>query len=363
METAREKALSSLTLAERGFRLPAEWERHAATWIAWPHEQADWPGKFGLIPWVYAEIVRALVRSETVNILVRDSGMQREVKKILKWVGAEMKQVQFFTVPTDRVWTRDSGPLIVVDPSGDRVATHWKFNGWAKYANHGHDQAVGNAIGEAQHLPVHSVEVNGRWIVLEGGAIDVDGEGTLITTEECLLSNTQARNPGFSREQIEAIFTDTLGIKRVVWLEKGIVGDDTHGHVDDVARFVAPGRVLLCQEAFAGDENYHLLAENRERLEMARDAAGRTLEVINLPMPGPICFKGQRLPGSYANFYIGNRVVLVPTFNDPMDRHALGIIAECFPGREVIGIHCMDMVWGLGTIHCATMQEPAAWPR
>ncbi|MBV8878557.1 MAG: agmatine deiminase family protein [Planctomycetaceae bacterium] len=333
--------------------MPAEWAPHRATWIAWPHNKEDWPGKFEPIPWAYGELVRHLSRHERVRILVQDSKARTAAQALLKRVGVDLKKVDFHLIPTDRVWTRDSGGIFVTNPSGARIATHWKFNGWAKYANHRRDDEVAPRIAKALKVTEYPVLVGDREIVMEGGAIDVDGQGTLMATEECLLGKVQARNPGLGREGIEKVFSDVLGIRRVVWLDKGIAGDDTHGHVDDLARFVAPGQVLLCQETNPKDANYRPLQENRERLEAEK------LGVIPLPMPAPVVFEGQRLPASYANFYIANGAVLVPTFNDPQDRRALGILGECFPGREIVGIHCVDFVWGLGTLHCATQQEPA----
>ncbi len=331
-----------------GFRMPAEWAPHRATWIAWPHNRADWPGRFGPIPWAYGEIVRILSRNERVRILVKDAALQRDAKALLAKLGVDLRKVDFFRIPTDRVWTRDSGAIFVVDGKGRRIATHWTFNGWAKYPNHKKDDLVAGRMARAARVPEFKVP----GVVMEGGAIDVDGRGTLLATEECLLSDVQARNPGLGRAGIERVFGEVLGIRRVVWLGRGIVGDDTHGHIDDIARFVAPGRVLLCSEKNPKDENHAICAENRERL---RDAK---LEVIDLPLPSPVVFDGQRVPASYANFYIANGAVIVPTFNDPKDRHALGQIAECFPDREVVGIHCGDFIWGLGTLHCATQQEP-----
>jgi agmatine deiminase len=334
----------TLPPARRGYAMPAEWAPHRATWIAWPHNKADWPGKFEPIPWAYAEIVRVLSRNERVCILAQNAAPARAV---LKKAGVDLRRVDFFRIPTDRVWTRDSGAIFVTHKDGKRIATHWKFNGWAKYPNHKKDDLVAARIAKAARVPEYPVDA-----VMEGGAIDVDGRGTLMATEECLLSDVQARNPGLGREGIERVFRDVLGIKHVIWLGRGIAGDDTHGHIDDLARFVAPGRVLLCEERNRRDENYAPLKENLERLRAAK------VEVVPLPMPAPIVFEGQRLPASYANFYIANGVVIVPTFNDPRDRVALGVIAECFPDREVVGIHCVDFVWGLGTLHCATQQEP-----
>jgi len=337
----------------RGYAMPAEWTPHRATWIAWPHNKEDWPGKFGPIPWAYAEMVRVLSRNERVCILVQNAALRNQAKAILKMNGVDLKKVDFFVVPTDRVWTRDSGAIFVRNAAGEKIATHWKFNGWAKYPNHKRDDQVAPRIAKAVGAPEYPVLVGGREIVMEGGAIDVDGRGTLMATEECLLSKVQARNPGLGREGIETVFADMLGVRRVIWLDRGIAGDDTHGHIDDLARFVAPGRVLLCQESNRKDENYRPLKVNLERLRAEK------IEVIPLLMPAPVVFDGLRVPASYANFYIANGTVVVPTFNDPRDRQALGLIADCFPGREVVGIHCGEFIWGLGTLHCATQQEPA----
>ncbi len=337
----------------RGYSMPPEGAPHRATWIAWPHEVRDWPGKFAPIPWVYGEIVRLLAPRERVCILVRDAAMERRAGGLLRKAGVDLARVDFFRVPTDRVWTRDSGPVFVRNAAGDRIATHWRFNGWAKYPNHKRDDEVAGKVARAAGVPEYRVREGGRDVVLEGGAIDVDGDGTLMATEECLLSDVQARNPGLGREGIERLLREVLGIRRVVWLGNGIAGDDTHGHIDDVARFVAPGRVLLCEEKDPKDPNHAPLKENRERLE------GAGIEVIPLPMPHPVVFCGQRVPASYANFYIANGIVIVPTFNDPRDRLALGLLAELFPDRDVVGVYCGDFIWGLGTLHCATQQEPA----
>ena len=344
------------SLAHRGYSMPAEWAPHAATWIAWPHELKDWPGRFAPIPWAYGELVRLLSRHECVRILVGDAAREKRARSVLSKVGVDLGRVEFHRVPTDRVWTRDSGAIFVTNGRGDRVATHWKFNGWAKYANHKRDDAVAGRMAKALSVEEHRVLIGDREVVLEGGAIDVDGAGLLLATEECLLSDVQARNPGLGREGTEKVLKETLGVNRVIWLGRGIAGDDTHGHIDDLARFVGPGRVLLAQEENEKDLNYALLRENLERLRAEK------LDVVPLPMPQPLVFDGMRLPASYANFYIANGQVIVPTFNDARDRQALGIIAECFPDREVVGLHCVDFVWGLGTIHCATQQEPSGAP-
>ncbi len=357
MARSRSRAARS-TLSSSGFVMPAEWEEHEATWIAWPHERTDWPGKFGTIPWVYSEIVRHLHRSELVRILVSDEQLEARARAVLHKAEIDFQQVEFVRAPTDRVWTRDYGPAFV--RAADKVAiVGWQFNGWAKYDNWTRDAAIAAAM--AQRLGLHLLEpsASGRRVILEGGSIDVNGAGLLLTTEECLLSPIQARNPALSRADLESAFTEYLGIHKTLWLGRGIAGDDTHGHVDDIARFVAPTTVVTAVENNRADENYEPLQENLERLRSMRDTNGRRLEVVPLPMPQPVRFAGRRLPASYANFYIANDRVLVPTFNDPADRVALGVLADLFPGRTVVGIHAVDLVWGLGTLHCLTQQQPA----
>ena len=346
-----------------GFRMPAEWEPHAATWLSWPHERADWPGKLAPIPWVYGEVVRHLAPGERVRILVKDAGTERKARALLGRVGADLSQVDFFRVATDRSWTRDYCPLFVKDPQGEVALTNWKFNGWAKYANHKRDAAVpawlARRLRRRAWFPTLGVGARAARVVLEGGSIDVDGRGTLLTTEECLLSPIQARNPGVSREQLEWVLGEHLGVRKVLWLGNGIAGDDTHGHVDDLARFVDARTVVIAQEDDPSDANHAALADNRARLAAMTNAAGEPLRVVGLPMPAPVRLDGVRLPASYANFYIGNHAVLVPTFNDPNDRRALSILGDLFPTRRVVGIHAVDLVWGLGTLHCMTQQEPA----
>jgi agmatine deiminase len=350
------------TPAAQGFRMPAEWEPHAATWLAWPHHARDWPGKFGAIPWAFAEIIRAITPSERVRLIVKDAAHEAAARRVLQKAGAPLERVDFFRAATDRGWTRDMCPIFLVrerDGLRELGATSWRFDGWATYSNWRRDDTAKDRILARLDLPSWQPEVDGRRVVLEGGAIDVDGEGTLLATEECLLSDVQARNPGLGRPGTERALRDYLGAERVVWLGDGIAGDDTHGHVDDLARFVRPGTLVLAAEDDSSDANYRALAENRERLQAARDAKGRVLEVVPLPMPAPLFFSGVRLPASYLNFYVTNEAVLVPTFNDPNDRVALGLLAELFPDRAVVGIHAVDLVWGFGTIHCLTQQEPA----
>lgn len=343
-----------------GYRMPAEWEPHAATWLAWPHERTDWPGKFAPIPWAYAEIMRHLTRFERVYLLVEDAASERRAAALLKKSGANLGSVDFFRVPTDRGWMRDSGPIAVKNAAGQVAYTHWLFNGWAKYSDHRKDSVAVARANKLLRRRLWQPSYRGRRVVLEGGSIDTDGLGTFLATEECLLSPEQARNPGVSREELERILRDSLGATRVLWLKRGIAGDDTHGHVDDFARFTGPQTVVIAAEDDPRDANFAPLRENIELLRSMRDSAGQPLRVETLPMPAPVWFNGQRLPASYANFYIANGVVLVPVFNDANDRAALNTLAGLFPGREVVGIACRDLVLGLGTIHCLTQQEPAA---
>jgi agmatine deiminase len=352
-------ARSIETPAALGYRMPAEWEPHAATWLAWPHERSDWPGKFGPIPWVYGEVVRHLAPGERVRILVEDAAAEQKAKRLLARVGAALAQLEFFRFPTDRVWTRDYCPLFVSDGKGCVDITNWIFNGWAKYPNHKLDNQVPDKLARRLKRRQWQPSVDGRRVVLEGGSIDVNGRGALLTTEECLLSEVQARNPGLSRAELERVLADHLGARKVLWLGEGIVGDDTHGHVDDLARFVDERTIVLAQEEDPRDDNFARLRDNAHRLAKLTDQDGRALTVVPLPMPAPLFLDGQRLPASYANFYIGNAAVLVPTFNDANDRRALETLARVFPSRRVIGVHAVDLVWGLGTLHCMTQQEPA----
>jgi agmatine deiminase len=351
------------TPAALGYRMPAEWEAHEATWLAWPHERTDWPGKFAPIPWVYADIVRHLARVERVRILVQDRAEERAARRILQKSGADLAAVDFFVAPTNRGWTRDFGPIFVkrcgAAGASGVGATKWRFNGWAKYDDWKKDNAAMNRILPQLKIPVWEPQYRGRPVVLEGGSIEVNGAGSLLTTEECLLSSEQARNPSFERADWEAIFRDYLGATKVLWLGHGIAGDDTHGHVDDLARFVNPTTVVTVVESDRSDANYEPSQENLARLREMKDEHGRPLRIETLPMPRPVWFAGQRLPASYANFYIANKIVLVPTFSDLNDRAALNTLATLFPDREVIGIAARDLVLGLGTLHCMTQQQPA----
>jgi agmatine deiminase len=339
--------------------MPAEWEPHEATWIAWPHHRADWPGKFAPIPWVYTEIVRHLHEGELVRVLVQGEAAERRARRWLRQAGVDLGRVEFFSIPTDRVWTRDYGPIFVKNDAGAVAATDWGFKAWAKYDNWHADDAVPQQVSGWLGMRRWEVTCDGRRVVLEGGSIDINGAGLLLTTQECLLSPVQARNPTMSQQKLEAVLGEYLGVRKVLWLGRGIAGDDTHGHVDDIARFVGPRVVVAPVEDDPADANYEPLQENWQRLCGMTDIDGWPLEVHRLPMPAPLYFKGQRLPASYANFYIANTKVLVPTFNDPKDRVALEALAGLFPTRTVVGIHAVDLVWGLGTLHCLTQQQPA----
>jgi agmatine deiminase len=338
--------------------MPAEWEPHEATWIGWPHNRQDWPGKFAPIPWVYTEIVRHLQRSEIVRILVDDAASEARARRFLGRAAVPLAGLEFVRIPTNRGWTRDYGPMFAASSDGRLHILDWCFNAWAKYRDCQLDAAVARRASARLRLPLGRPLRGDRRIVLEGGSIDVDGAGLVLTTEECLLSGVQERNPGFAKAEYEAVFHEFLGAEKVLWLGEGIVGDDTHGHVDDVARFVGPGTIVAAIERDPRDPNHARLADNLRRLRGARDLAGRPLKVIPLVMPAPVVFAGRRLPASYANFYIANRCVVVPTFNDPNDRLALATLARVFRGRQVIGVHAVDLVWGLGTLHCLTQQQP-----
>lgn len=356
------KRKSSLPSA-LGYRMPAEWEPHESTWLAWPHFRDDWPGKFEPIPWVYAEIVRSLARHERVDLIVNSELLEKRARVVLELADALSDNVRFHRWRTDRVWTRDSGSIFLT-PSGDSrdrgaLALHFQFNAWAKYPNYKHDEKVGKRMAKAAGAPVVQPMSGNHRVVLEGGSIDVNGQGLLLTTDECLLSTTQQRNVPMDRTAYEQMFADYFGVQTVIWLGEGIAGDDTHGHVDDLTRFVAPNTVVTMIEPNAQDENYSALQHNLGRLKAARNTDGHKLDVVELPMPRPVIFEGRRLPASYANFYIANGVVLVPVFNDPNDRIALNTLAGLFPTCEMVPIYCGDLIWGFGALHCMTQQQPS----
>ena len=404
--------------------MPAEWEPHAATWLAWPHYHGDWPGRFEPIPWVYAEIIRNLARHERVELIVNNASAERQARNLLKRADAFSKNVDFHFWPTNRVWTRDSGCIFLKHgadlsrartgegPTGEKpparteaglahivrtilekthfnlesgvkqrsrskraekqaeksaasasdaqlLALKFRFNAWAKYSNWRHDEKLGTLMAKAaQAYEIRPISGHTR-VVLEGGSIDVNGRGTLLTTEECLLSKVQQRNPKMTRVQYEKVFSDYLGTPNVIWLGRGIVGDDTHGHVDDLTRFVSPDTVVTMVEPSSKDPNHAPLRANLRRLQSARDQDGKPLNIVEIPMPQPVVFEGRRLPASYANFYIANGIVLAPVFDRPNDRIALNTLSQLFPKREIIPIYSGDFIWGLGAMHCMTQQQPA----
>jgi agmatine deiminase len=354
--TAEEKELTPASLS---FAMPAEWAQHEATWLAWPHEKSDWPGKFHPVQWVYSEIVRHLSTVERVRILVENEDEAARIKRILKKSHARLEAVDLYPIKTNRSWTRDYCPIFVRNHAGEKAVLNWRFNGWAKYDDWQADDSVTMQLVRQFGWRSWTPEMEGRRVVLEGGSIDVNGAGTILTTEECLLSPVQARNPGLSREQVEQIFRSYLGAEHTLWLRNGIAGDDTHGHIDDLARFTDENTIVVASEDDPADPNHEPLKENLALLKEMRDQDHGSFRIRTLPMPDTVQFDNQRLPASYANFYIANGIVLVPTFNDVKDRVALNTLAELFPDRQVIGIACTDLVLGLGTIHCMTQQQPA----
>jgi agmatine deiminase len=371
--------LNPVTPAELGFAFPAEWEKHEATWLGWPHNASDWPGKFAIIPWIYGEMIRKISAGEKISLLVRHKKDEQFASHVFKKVGVDLRKINFVTHPTNRGWTRDTGPIFVRrknpqsairNPNFETAIVHFHFNGWAKYDNWRRDTKVpetaakllGKKLFHAQCAAAGSTK-NSKFktknFVIEGGGIELNGRGTLISTEQCYLDpKIQVRNPGLGKKEIEATLKNYLGVKNIFWLAKGPVGDDTHGHIDDICRFVNEKTLVLVREKNSKDENYKPLAENWERIKDLRLEDGGKPEVVELPMPSPLYFDGVRLPASYANFYICNAAVIVPTFNDPNDRVALGILGELFRDRPVVGIHAVDLVWGFGSLHCLTQQQP-----
>ncbi len=346
MKITRRSWLYMLKPCDLGYRMPAEWEKHEAVWLAWPHRKEDWPGKFQPIPWVFVEIIRNIIKSERVRLVVKNAAAKLEAKSFLKRSEVDLGRVDFYVIPNNRGWLRDAGPIFITNGQGKGI-TDWNFNGWAKYPNHKLDDKIPAEVNKLFKLPSFK-----PGIMLEGGAIDVNGKGVLMTTEECLLSKVQQRNKGLSREEYEKFFAEYLGVSETIWLDKGIIGDDTHGHVDDIARFVNADTIVACVEKNKKDKNHEILKENLRRLKKTK------FNIVELPMPKPVVFDGQRIPASYANFLITNSSVLVPVFNDENDLPALKILEKVFARREIIPIYSRDLVWGLGTIHCLTQQEP-----
>lgn len=346
--------------AEEGYRMPPEWTRHEATWLAFPHHRTDFPGKLSAVVHAFSEMARVIAKGEKVRLLVQNPAERTRAKTIFEQAAVEMAEVEFVLAATNRSWLRDSMPIWVKKKglSGETCAVKFRFNGWSRYRDHLLDDAAGTMVAEnfsrKFHLPKSS---QGERHVLEGGAVDIDEVGTILTTEACLVTSARARYRSF--EEAESALRENLGAKKVLWLPDGIAGDDTSGHIDDFARFAPKGRVLLCHEGNRSDENYAPLRAARKKLEASTNAAGKRLEVVPLPMPDPVVYRGNRLPASYANFYVANAAVLVPVFNDRHDQEALTLIGECFPDRPAVGIYARDLVVGLGTLHCSSMQQPA----
>ncbi len=340
-----------------GYRMPAEWEPHAATWLTWPRRDGiSFPGAYDSIPPVYAALIRHLSQVEEVRINVWDAAMEGETRAFLQSSGVSMSRVFFHHFPSYEPWCRDHGPIFVTKGAGNqrgRAVVDWDYNAWGgKYPPCDLDDAVPRHVAEFRGLPLFS-----PGIIMEGGSIEVNGRGTLLTTEACLLNPN--RNPSLDQGQIEGYLKDYLGVEKILWLGDGIVGDDTDGHVDDLARFVDPTTVVTVVEEERSDENYEPLRENLDRLRRMTDQDGRLLTVVPLPMPAPMEREGQRLPASYANFYIANQIVLVPTFRQENDRRAIEILQGLFRDRRVIGVDSTDLIWGLGSFHCISQQEPA----
>jgi agmatine deiminase len=356
--------------AALGFTMPAEWEKHAATWLGWPHNRTDWPDKLDTIRWVYGEMVRKISVDEGVRLLVTGAAEEKLARTYLTRAGCQLKHVQFIRYPTNRGWMRDSGPIFVRTSKrpgrarkSETAIVQFHFNAWAKYKDWQQDRKVPEMAAKLLGKRLFNAQHHGNDFVIEGGGIEVNGRGTLLTTEECYLDpKIQVRNPGLDREEIENALKEYLGVRNVLWLAAGPVGDDTHGHIDDICRFVNPRTVVLIREGNRKDPNYRPLAENWERIQEFRLEDGSRPEVVPLPMPAPLYYDGYRLPASYANFYICNGAVLVPTFNDPQDRVALGTLAELIRDRPVLGIHAVDLVLGFGTLHCLTQQQPGEGP-
>ena len=344
------------------FRMPAEWEKQESTLIAWPHNKNDWPGRFENIPDVFAQIISQISRVQKVKILIQHNLVKKNIHSLLRKYKATLKNIIFITIKTDRVWTRDSGPIYVVNKN-KKILLDWKFNAWAKYKNYKYDNAINKKLNKIKNLelikPKFKIQKKFKDIVLEGGSIDVNGKGTIITTKECLLSKVQQRNPGLKKKDIESIFNKYLGAKNTIWLNKGIAGDDTHGHIDDIARFVDTNKIFLAYEYNKKDKNFKPLDENYKILNISKDQNGKKITIIKLPMPKPIFIEKTRVPASYLNFYIANKIVLVPVFKDKKDKKVLKIFKRNFRNRKIIPIDCLDLIWGFGAIHCMTQQEPA----
>ena len=339
-----------------GYRMPAEWEKQKSTWVAWPHNKKDWPNKFELIPDIFAQIIAKISKFQKVNILIENKNLKKKIYLILKNYLANTKNINYTICKTNRAWLRDSFPIFVKNKLNQKVLIDWGFNSWAKYKNFNHDNKIGIKIKKFLNLDSVKPKFKNRRIILEGGSIDVNGKGVLLTTRECLQSKIQERNIGFKRKDYEEIFKKFLGIKKVLWLNKGIVGDDTHGHIDDIARFVTSKKIFIAYEKNKNDVNYKKLRENYQIIQKLNKK--KEFKIIKIPMPNAKYIDGVRVPASYLNFYIANRIVLVPVFSDEKDKKIIKIFKKHFKNRKIIPIDCSLLIWGFGAIHCMTQQEP-----
>ena len=339
-----------------GYRMPAEWEKQKSTWVAWPHNKKDWPNKFELIPDIFAQIIAKISKFQKVNILIENKNLKKKIYLILKNYLANTKNINYTICKTNRAWLRDSFPIFVKNKLNQKVLIDWGFNSWAKYKNFNHDNKIGIKIKKFLNLDSVRPKFKNRRIILEGGSIDVNGKGVLLTTRECLQSKIQERNIGFKKKDYEEIFKKFLGIKKVLWLNKGIVGDDTHGHIDDIARFVTSKKIFIAYEKNKNDVNYKKLRENYQIIQKLNKK--KEFKIIKIPMPNAKYIDGVRVPASYLNFYIANRIVLVPVFSDEKDKKIIKIFKKHFKNRKIIPIDCSLLIWGFGAIHCVTQQEP-----
>ena len=339
---------------KNGYRFPAEWAKHEATWLSWPHKEASWPGKLETIYEPYCQFIKIIAEGEKVRINVNDEATKAFATPKLEKVGADLTNIEFYFQPTNDAWCRDHGPAFLLNAEGSKKAVvDWGYNAWGdKYPPYDLDDVIPTRIAQHFELPLYNPE-----IVMEGGSVEFNGAGTILTTTACLLNEN--RNPHLNKEQIEQYLMEFYGAEQVLWLGDGIVGDDTDGHIDDITRFVNEDTVLTVVESNPLDENYLLLQENLEALKAMRLLNGKPLNIVKLPMPSPVIHEDTRLPASYANFYIANSAVIVPTFRDVNDKIALEIIQRVFPDRKVVGIDSTDIIWGLGSFHCLSQQEPA----
>lgn len=347
--------MQQVTPREIGYYFPAEFEPHRATWLSWPHKEASWPGKIQSIYPKYTQFIKELAKSEKVCINVNDEVMKAVALELLAGSGVPIDQVSFYINPTNDAWCRDHGPAFLINPLADqkKVIVDWNYNAWGgKYPPYDLDDIIPTLIGRQLQIPVYH-----PGIIMEGGSVEFNGDGTVLTSACCLLNKN--RNPHLNKDEIEKYLLDYYGMKQVLWISEGIVGDDTDGHIDDTVRFVNSDTVITVMEENRSDDNYELLRKNLSELKKMRLHDGRKLNIVQLPMPEPVVYEDQRLPASYANFYISNRSVIVPVFNSRYDDQALQIIQDCFPGREVVGIDSTDIIWGLGSFHCLSQQEPA----